>query len=103
MRGGSPGGATSSSPPLTPSDVQVSGYWSIPARYASIRRVPTGIHAVWEGPTRGTSPRDGTFCLPTGGGPPGGYFWATYEGGPPGLWVGGSPPPHLSRLHRCAD
>jgi hypothetical protein len=30
-------------PPLTPSAVQVSGCWSIPARYASIRRVPTGI------------------------------------------------------------
>jgi hypothetical protein len=30
-------------PSLTPSDVQVSGCWSIRARYASIRRVPTGI------------------------------------------------------------
>jgi hypothetical protein len=28
---------------LTPSAVQVSGCWSIPARYASNRRVPTGI------------------------------------------------------------
>jgi hypothetical protein len=41
--------------------VQVSGYWSIPARYASIRRVPTGILCVLPPPTRGTSPREGTF------------------------------------------
>src|ERR1700724_600290 len=30
-------------------------------RYTTIRRVPTGIRGVWDGPTRGTSPREGTF------------------------------------------
>src|ERR1700737_1901153 len=30
-------------PPLTPSAVHMSGCWSIPAQYASIRRVPTRI------------------------------------------------------------
>src|SRR3981081_3052074 len=40
---GVPRGVDQFEPPLTPSDVQVSGCWSIPARYASIRRVPTGI------------------------------------------------------------
>src|SRR5216684_2845576 len=44
--GGPLGGRPVRAPPLTPSDVQVSGCWSIPARYASIRRVQTGIRVV---------------------------------------------------------
>src|ERR1700726_4273454 len=43
---GVPWGVDQFEPPLTPSDVQVSGCWPIPARYASIRRVPIEIHAV---------------------------------------------------------